>query len=127
MRVSQERPTIEEKGLIYITPTGHIPVISPLVMKKCALQPSPVSRIELDPAAPGYKRIVFQPQPGGGLTHAKQKLETAYGPVSMEWTIADGKWTMEFSIPPNASASLVLPGGTKEYGSGTHRVEVAWS
>jgi alpha-L-rhamnosidase len=86
-----------------------------------------IGGIAPDPAAPGYKRIVFQPQPGGGLTHAKQKLETAYGPVSMEWTIAEGRWTMEFSVPPNASANLILPSGTKDYGSGTHRVEVAWS
>jgi alpha-L-rhamnosidase len=85
-----------------------------------------IGGIALDESAPGYKRIVFQPQPGGGITHARQKVGTAYGPVSMGWTIADGKWTLNFVVPPNTSARLVLPSGTKEYGSGSHQVVSSW-
>jgi len=77
-----------------------------------------IGGITLDPAAPGYKHVIFHPQPGGGITSAREKIETPYGPVVMEWKIADGQWTMNFEVPPNASATLVLPEGTKEYGSG---------
>jgi len=83
-----------------------------------------IGGITLDPKAPGYKHIVFQPQPGGGLTHSKQKVESAYGPVSMEWTIAEGTWTLNFEVPPNTTATLVLPSGTTQYGSGKNTVTV---
>ena len=77
-----------------------------------------IGGIAPDPGAPGYKRIVFQPQPGGGITHSRQRLETAYGPVSLDWTIDDGTWSLALEVPPNTSARLVLPEGSKEYGSG---------
>lgn len=85
-----------------------------------------IGGIALDPSAPGYKRIVFRPQPGGGLTHAREKVETPYGPASMEWTITEGQWRLTFEVPPNASARLVLPTGTTEYGSGRHKVLARW-
>ena len=77
-----------------------------------------IGGIALDPKAPGYKNIVFQPQPGGGLTHAREKVETPYGTASMEWTVTDGALTLQFEVPANTTARLVLPGGAKEYGSG---------
>ena len=82
-----------------------------------------IGGIAPDPAAPGYQRIVFHPQPGGGITRSRQRLETAYGPVSMAWTLADGAWTLAFEVPPNTTARLILPEGTKEYGSGTWEVK----
>ncbi len=33
----------------------------------------------LAPAEPGYRRIRFAPQPGGGLTHASATQRTPYG------------------------------------------------
>jgi len=81
-----------------------------------------IGGIALDPSGPGYKRIVFQPQPGGGLTHAREKIETPYGPVSMEWTIEGDEWKLAFEVPPNTLAQLVLPDGTTEYGSGHWKV-----
>ena len=35
-----------------------------------------VAGLELDPAEPGYKHVLVQPQPGGGLTSAEARLET---------------------------------------------------
>jgi alpha-L-rhamnosidase len=80
-----------------------------------------IGGIELDPEEPGYQKIVFHPQPGGGLTQSRHSLETPYGRVSMAWTLADGRWTLEFEVPPNTTAKLILPDGSREYGSGTWR------
>ena len=43
--------------------------------------------IEIDEAAPGYKRVLIQPQPGGGFTNVKASHETMYGTVSSAWTM----------------------------------------
>jgi alpha-L-rhamnosidase len=77
-----------------------------------------IGGIELDSEVSGYKRIVFHPQPGGGLTWARSRLETPYGSASMAWTILGESWTLDFEVPPNTTAALILPGGKTEYGSG---------
>ena len=33
----------------------------------------------LAPAAPGYRRLLVRPRPGGGLTHARARHDTPYG------------------------------------------------
>lgn len=86
-----------------------------------------IGGIALDPSAPGYKHIVFHPQPGGGLTSARERIETPYGPASMAWTIDQGRWTLTFEVPPNTTARLVLPTEEKTYGSGTWTVVKDWT
>jgi alpha-L-rhamnosidase len=68
-----------------------------------------VAGIELDESHPGYKHIMVQPQPGGGLTYAKASVESMYGRVVSGWKIADGKFTLTVDVPPNTSATVRLP------------------
>jgi alpha-L-rhamnosidase len=69
---------------------------------------SVVAGIELDPARPGYKHIILRPQPGGGLTQATGKLQTPYGELVSQWTLADTfEWTVV--VPPNTTATVHLP------------------
>ena len=68
-----------------------------------------VAGIEIDERAPGYKHILIQPQPGGGLTHAKASVESMYGRVASDWKIADGKMTMSIEVPANTTATVRLP------------------
>ncbi|HUX42617.1 MAG TPA: family 78 glycoside hydrolase catalytic domain [Rectinemataceae bacterium] len=82
-----------------------------------------IGGIEQERDSAGYRRIVFKPRPGGGLTWARQELETPYGKAAMSWSIADGIWSLEFEVPPNASARLVLPSGETRWGSGSWSVE----
>ncbi len=83
----------------------------------------------LVPAAPGYRRLLIQPQPGGGLTSASVKHITPYGPASCAWKIDGRQITVEVEIPPNTTAQVVLPGQAGaaaqplEVGSGKH----AWT
>ena len=68
-----------------------------------------VSGIDLDEGHPGYKHILIQPQPGGGLTYAKASIESIYGRVASDWKITDGKFTLTIEVPPNTTAAVRLP------------------
>lgn len=78
----------------------------------------------LAPAAPGYRRIDVRPRPGGRLAHARARHRTPYGMAACSWKIEGGDIEVEVLVPPNATASVALPGRDApplEVGSGTHR------
>ncbi len=78
----------------------------------------------LAPAAPGYRRILVRPNPGGGLTWARARHRTPYGPAECSWRIEGGSMMVDVEIPPNTSAEVHLPGQPGEQlqvGSGRHR------
>ena len=68
-----------------------------------------VAGIELDPAEPGYKHVLFQPQPGGGLTHARATLDSPYGLVASAWDLTEAGLHLRVTVPPNAHATVRLP------------------
>jgi alpha-L-rhamnosidase len=68
-----------------------------------------VAGIEVDPDAPGYKRILIQPQPGGGLTYARAALDSMYGRIESKWTLNDDLFQLEVTIPPNTEAVVHVP------------------
>jgi alpha-L-rhamnosidase len=75
----------------------------------------------LAPAAPGYRELRLHPRPGGGLSHATARLRTPYGPAACGWRIHDGQITVDATVPPNTTASVLLPGGDElTVGSGEH-------
>jgi alpha-L-rhamnosidase len=63
-----------------------------------------------DPAQPGYKHFFIQPAPGGPLTSARSELETPYGKASSAWILKNGTLHLEALVPPNTTATLMLPG-----------------
>jgi alpha-L-rhamnosidase len=78
----------------------------------------------LAPASPGYRHLDVRPHPGGGLTHARARHITPYGPAESGWTIEAGQIEVVVVIPPNAEATVTLPGSNAEpieVGAGTHR------
>ncbi len=78
----------------------------------------------IDAAEPGFRKILIHPQPGGGLTWAKGRLESPYGVISTAWKLDDSKFTLEVTIPPNTTATIRLPDGkSHESGSGTYTFE----
>jgi len=68
-----------------------------------------VAGVEVDPAEPGYKHILFQPQPGGGLTQARLTLDSPYGPLDSAWTLTADDFRLQITVPPNAHATVRLP------------------
>ncbi len=63
----------------------------------------------LEIGAPGYKRLLIQPRPGGGLTYARAACETLHGPAASAWRLADGYLHLDVTIPPNTTATVRLP------------------
>ncbi|MBK1876457.1 alpha-L-rhamnosidase [Pelagicoccus mobilis] len=57
----------------------------------------------------GYKRLLFRPQPGGGLEWAKTSLETSQGMARCEWKLKGTQFELEVEIPPNAIGEIHIP------------------
>ena len=68
-----------------------------------------VAGIEVDREAPGYKHILIQPQPGGGLTRARASHLSQYGRVTSAWELKDGRIELTIAIPANTRATVRLP------------------
>jgi alpha-L-rhamnosidase len=68
-----------------------------------------VAGLDLDPNYPAYKRILIQPQPGGGLEHAEASFYSRYGPVRTGWKRNGSAMQLTASIPPNTIAQVTLP------------------
>lgn len=72
----------------------------------------------------GGKEVRIAPMVGGGLTQARGVVNTAYGKVTSEWWINDGKFTLYVDIPCSTTAIVKLPGGEeKKLGSGSYTLE----
>jgi alpha-L-rhamnosidase len=67
-----------------------------------------IGGIDIDPAAPGYRRARVAPRPGAGLTNARASLETAYGTLSTFWRRDGQRFTLDVIVPANASAQVTL-------------------
>lgn len=80
-----------------------------------------------DEDAPGYKHFTLRPAVFGdsGLEYAGGGFETAYGRIESRWRLLNGTLEYSCSIPPNTSATLILPGMSRlELGSGEYRFNV---
>ena len=68
-----------------------------------------VAGIAIDEQEPGYKHIVIQPHPGGGLTNAKAHIHTMYGKAACSWDILKDEFNLGLIVPPNTCATVTLP------------------
>jgi alpha-L-rhamnosidase len=73
---------------------------------------SVIAGINIDAQAPGYKRTLFRPRPGGGLTSASASHDSPYGRVSSSWSLSAERFRLVVEIPPNTTASVTLPDAT---------------
>jgi alpha-L-rhamnosidase len=67
-----------------------------------------VGGIDVDPAAPGYRRARIAPRPGGGLTSASASLETRYGRLASQWRLEGERLVLDLVVPANVSAEVTL-------------------
>ncbi|MCA9968383.1 MAG: hypothetical protein KC423_29260, partial [Anaerolineales bacterium] len=51
----------------------------------------------------------IQPQLGGNLTFARAELMTGYGRLASRWQLTKETFTLDATIPPNTTATIVLP------------------
>ncbi len=69
-----------------------------------------VAGIQPDPAAFGFDRIVFRPQPAGDLTWAKAMIRTIRGEVRSEWRLDGSRFVLDVTVPANTTATVYIPG-----------------
>jgi alpha-L-rhamnosidase len=80
--------------------------------------------VGLRPTSPGYRTFEVRPRPGGGLTWARTRHDSPYGPIEVRWRLLDGALHLDVVVPGGASATVVLPDGTRhETAAGRHSFE----
>lgn len=81
----------------------------------------------LAPAEPGYRTLRIAPQPDTALSFASARHATPYGEAAVAWQRADGRLTVDATVPVGATASVTLPGdiGPQVVRHGRHQWTVA--
>jgi alpha-L-rhamnosidase len=59
--------------------------------------------------APGFREVLINPQPGGGLTSAQAYYDSIQGPISNAWSYSGNLFSMTVAIPPNTTAQIHVP------------------
>jgi alpha-L-rhamnosidase len=65
----------------------------------------------LEPGADGTVRVLVNP-PRAGLGSASGSVPTVAGPVATEWRRVGSRFSVQLSVPANASAQVVVPGAS---------------
>lgn len=60
----------------------------------------------INPAAPGFEKIIIKPQPAGDLTWAKGSYESVRGKIESDWRIEKGMFNIRVNIPANTQAEI---------------------
>jgi alpha-L-rhamnosidase len=77
------------------------------------------------PLEPGYAKVLIAPQPGGGLTWARARLETPHGQVEVHWRQAGRDLMIEATVPAGSTGVIRLPGQPdRELAPGQHALTV---
>jgi len=63
----------------------------------------------ISPEEPGYETVRIAPQIPSSLDSVSATVETVRGPVSVDWTAAQGGLELEVSIPANTTGVVVVP------------------
>jgi len=74
-----------------------------------------VAGIEVDASAPGYKRILFQPQPGGQLSYVRAGMDSMYGRVESAWHIEGDTFHLAVTVPPNTEGVVRVAACSMEH------------
>jgi hypothetical protein len=84
-----------------------------------------VAGIACDPAGPGFRKILINPQPVGDLTWAKASYDSIRGNIVSDWKRDGDKFTLKVNIPANTAATVFVPAnaaeGVKESGKSATR------
>jgi alpha-L-rhamnosidase len=70
-----------------------------------------VAGIDQTPDSIAFQRLRLRPTPGGNLSWARARQETARGKVSCSWRLNGDAVIFDIEVPPSVSASLRIPTG----------------
>ena len=65
--------------------------------------------MQADPEQPGYRHIIFRPNPAGSVDHVTYFNRTSYGEAGIAWKRAAGGLELELRVPVSCQATLYLP------------------
>lgn len=63
----------------------------------------------------GFKQLWMAPQIVGGLSSAKASTNTPYGEAESDWTLKDGQFIWNVTIPANTEADVLVPAESVEH------------
>ncbi|MCK5821094.1 MAG: family 78 glycoside hydrolase catalytic domain [Bacteroidales bacterium] len=67
--------------------------------------------IQPDSESPGWRHFILAPKIGGSLTSASGSYHSINGLITMEWYLQNNILDLNFEIPPNTSATFIMPQG----------------
>ena len=68
-----------------------------------------IAGIQPDWQNPGFKHFFIAPKLGGDLTSMNSEYDSARGQIVCNYEIKNGTLTMTVIVPPNTTATVVLP------------------
>jgi alpha-L-rhamnosidase len=74
-----------------------------------------IAGIKIDPANPGFKHILLEPNFVEGLNQFEAKHTGPYGEIVSSWKKADGRVIYHVVVPPNSTATIRFPLGKAVY------------
>jgi len=78
--------------------------------------------IQTDETNPGFRHIIFAPQPDTRLDYAKAAIDTRHGLVKAGWRKSGEGFAYEFTVPEGCTAEARLNGRVLALGPGVHTV-----
>lgn len=65
--------------------------------------------INISDEAPGFRKVIIQPEPVGDLKWVKAEYESNYGKIAVEWKREETAFFMNVRIPANSTAKIIFP------------------
>ncbi|MFW6277509.1 MAG: family 78 glycoside hydrolase catalytic domain, partial [Prolixibacteraceae bacterium] len=62
-----------------------------------------------DENEPGYRHIIFRPQPVDDISYARYFNETSYGKAGIHWNKVDDEFEMNIAVPVGCHATVYVP------------------
>src|SRR5215210_5639621 len=67
------------------------------------------SLLGINPAAPGFEKIIIKPQPVADLTWAKGSYNSIRGVILSDWKLDGNEFALNVFIPANTQAIIYVP------------------
>ncbi|HSZ38348.1 MAG TPA: family 78 glycoside hydrolase catalytic domain [Trebonia sp.] len=68
----------------------------------------------IEPAEPGFGRVLLRPHPGGSLTRVSGGYRSVRGTIETGWARDGGEFRLRVSVPPGMRASVRVPSAEPE-------------
>jgi len=68
--------------------------------------------LNTDPENPGYRNIIFRPQPAGDMKYASYSNLTPYGTAGIRWEKNGNDFIMDVKVPVGSTATVYIPAGS---------------